>query len=427
MNMEPAGAFVADEDLVSPRFRPLINEEEAYGIEELFFSRTDERGVIQSYNDTFERIAGFDPGELLGAPHKLVRHSDVPKAVFWLLWNGLKNGVPVGAYVKNRTKSGKYYWVYAVASPIKDGFLSVRMKPSSAVLSKVQDLYGEALKDEHDLQLSPEDSAHRLLDKLKGLGFPSYAMFQAHAFYTEFEARRETLELPKDPIVASVDVITSNTDIFQRELARLARKFDHAVLLITNMEIVANKQQAGQSVLREIARNYSMKMRGIQSHLDKVRVTETYDGIWCASRDQTSYFLLCAAQLMEDMNAQFSDQARQVEGVSKDADSGFLHSLLSDYKGQSVEAVMQSVEAALAIKSSTEFLRELILALSNIRIACRVEMARLSDTVGGLDEILTSLDEFHNDVDAHLSNILGAADEIVKGVAQTMEAPAAVA
>lgn len=88
---------------------------------------------------------------------------------------------------------------------------------------------------------------------------------------------------------------------------------------------------------------------------------------------------------------------------------------------------MQSVEAALAIKSSTEFLRELILALSNIRIACRVEMARLSDTVGGLDEILTSLDEFHNDVDAHLSNILGAADEIVKGVAQTMEAPAAVA
>lgn len=420
MNMEPAGSFVADEDLVPPRFRPLINEEEAYGIEELFFSRTDERGVIQSYNDTFERIAGFNPGELLGAPHKLVRHSDVPKAVFWLLWNGLKSGVPVGAYVKNRTKSGKYYWVYAVASPITGGFLSVRMKPSSDLFAQVQQLYDAALQDEADLGLSPEDSAHRLLEKLQDLGFPSYAMFQAHAFYSEFEARREVLDRPKDSVVACVDVITSNTEVFQRELAMLARKFDQAVLLITNMEIVANKQQAGQSVLREIARNYSLKMRGIEAHLETVRVAESYEGIWGVSRDQNSYFLLCAAQLMEDMNAQFEDQARQVEGVSKEQDTGFLHDLLNDYKAQSVSAVMQSVEAALAIKTNTEFLRQLILTLSNIRIACRVEMARLTDTVGGLGEILTSLDTFHTEVDAHLSNILGAADEIVKGVDQSM-------
>ena len=423
MNMEPAGAFVKDEAAVTPRFRPLINEEENYDIDELFFSRTDERGVIQSFNDTFERIAGFEPGELMGAPHKLVRHADIPKAVFWLLWNGLKSGVPVGAYVKNRTKNGKYYWVYAVASPITGGFLSVRMKPSSALFDQVQSLYEAALKDEAELALSPEESAHRLLDTLKGLGFPTYAMFQAYAFYTEFEARRETLERPKDPALASVDIITSNAAIFQRELALLERKFDHAVLLITNMEIVANKQQAGQSVLREIARNYSLKMRGIQGHLEQVKIREHYSGIWDASRDQNTYFLLCAVQLMEDMNAQFADQSRQVEGASKEMDSRFLNGLLSDYKERSLDAVTQSVEAALSIKSNTEFLRQLILTLSNIRIACRVEMARLSDTVGGLDEILTSLDEFHNDVDAHLSNILGAADEIVKGVDQSVEEP----
>lgn len=424
MNMQPIGQFEADEDLDLPLSITGNNDEETYGIEELFFSRTDERGVIQSYNDTFERIAGFAPGELMGAPHKLVRHGDVPKAVFWLLWNGLKAGVPVGAYVKNRTKSGKYYWVYAVASPITGGFLSVRMKPTSALFAQVQELYKTALQDEQDQALSAEDSAHRLLEKLKSLGFATYAMFQSHAFYTEFEARRETLSLAKDPVLTSVDVITSNAAIFQRELALLARQFDHAVLLITNMEIVANKQQVGQSVLRAIAQNYSMKMRGIENHLAKIRVHEELQGTWGVSRDQNTYFLLCAAHLMEDMTAQFDDQARQVEGASEDLDTGFLHDLLSSYKDQSHIAVGQSVEAALKIKSGTEYLRELILALSNIRIACRVEMARLADAVSGLEEILASLETFHSDVDAHLDTILTAADEIVKGVNQSMNDPA---
>ncbi|MEC7963530.1 MAG: PAS domain-containing protein, partial [Pseudomonadota bacterium] len=180
MNMQPKGNFEVDEDLELPLPVVSTDEEEAYGIEELFFSRTDERGIIQSYNDTFERIAGFAPGELMGAPHKLVRHGDVPKAVFWLLWNGLKAGVPVGAYVKNRTKSGKYYWVYAVASPISGGFLSVRMKPSSQLFAQVQELYQAALRDEQELGLSAEDSAHRLLKQLQGLGFPTYAMLQSH-------------------------------------------------------------------------------------------------------------------------------------------------------------------------------------------------------------------------------------------------------
>ncbi|MEC8041505.1 MAG: PAS domain-containing protein [Pseudomonadota bacterium] len=422
--MQPKGNFEVDEDLELPLPVVSTDEEEAYGIEELFFSRTDERGIIQSYNDTFERIAGFAPGELMGAPHKLVRHGDVPKAVFWLLWNGLKAGVPVGAYVKNRTKSGKYYWVYAVASPISGGFLSVRMKPSSQLFAQVQELYQAALRDEQELGLSAEDSAHRLLKQLQGLGFPTYAMLQSHAFYTEFEARRDALDLAKDPVLTSVDVITSNTAIFQRELALLARKFDHAVLLITNMEIVANKQQVGQSVLRAIAQNYSMKMRGIEGHLANVRVHEELEGIWGVSRDQNTYFLLCAAHLMEDMTAQFDDQARQVEDASKDLDTGFLHDLLSGYKDQSLTAVGQSVEAALKIKSGTEYLRELILALSNIRIACRVEMARLAKAVSGLEEILTSLETFHRDVDAHLDTILTAADEIVKGVNQSMNDPA---
>lgn len=422
MIIEPTGTFVIDGDPVNPRSRPQISEEETYGIEELFFSRTDPRGVIQSYNETFERIAGFLPGELLGAPHKLVRHSDVPKAVFWLLWNGLNAGVPVGAYVKNRTKSGKYYWVFAVASPISGGFLSVRMKPTSALFAKVEALYAAALQDEHDLGLTPEESAHRLLDNLKELGFPTYAMFQAQAFYTEFEARREALQRPKDAALASVDVITLNAAIFQRELALLVRKFDHAMLLITNMEIVANKQQAGQSVLREIARNYSMKMRGIQHHLDRVRITETFTETWSASRDQKAYFLLCASYLMEDMTAQFKQQDRQVDGASKEVDSAFLQDLLSDYKRQSLSAVRQSVEAALSIKKNTEFLRDLILTLSNIRIACRVEMARLANTVGGLEDILLSLESFHNDVDDSLSTIMRAADEIVKGVDQSLSA-----
>ena len=103
---------------------------------EQLVSTTDLRGVITYCNDTFCRIAGFTPEELLGRNHNIVRHKDMPKAAFADMWEHLKKGHPWRGIVKNRTKSGGYYWVDAYVTPIYEngkmsGYQSVRVKPQS--------------------------------------------------------------------------------------------------------------------------------------------------------------------------------------------------------------------------------------------------------------------------------------------------------
>ncbi|WPC75663.1 methyl-accepting chemotaxis protein [Vibrio porteresiae] len=110
-----------------------IDQEVPVAEGEQLVSTTDLRGVITYCNDTFCRIAGFFPEELLGHNHNIVRHKDMPKAAFADMWEHLKKGHPWRGIVKNRTKSGGYYWVDAYVTPIYEngkmsGYQSVRVK-----------------------------------------------------------------------------------------------------------------------------------------------------------------------------------------------------------------------------------------------------------------------------------------------------------
>jgi PAS domain S-box-containing protein len=145
-----------------------------FNFDELFFSCTDERGVITAGNDVFQRISGFEWDELLGAPHKTVRHPDMPKGMFHIFWDRIQKGLPTGAYVLNQCKDGKAYWVFAIISPFDGGYLSVRLKPSSAVFDTSRELYKAVLEKERD-GLSASESAAFLMDKLKELGFDDYS------------------------------------------------------------------------------------------------------------------------------------------------------------------------------------------------------------------------------------------------------------
>lgn len=96
----------------------IVDVEVPFTFEELFFSRTNWRGVILAGNSVFQRVSLYSWDELIQKPHNVIRHPDMPKGVFWLLWDTIKKGEPVGAYVKNRAKDGRYYWVFAIVTPI---------------------------------------------------------------------------------------------------------------------------------------------------------------------------------------------------------------------------------------------------------------------------------------------------------------------
>ncbi|MDX5364748.1 MAG: methyl-accepting chemotaxis protein [Pseudazoarcus pumilus] len=111
-------------------------------------SRTDAKGLIISANDAFVAISGFSREELIGQPHNLVRHPDMPPEAFRDLWATLKAGRPWRAVVKNRCKNGDHYWVTANVAPTPDGgYLSVRVRPSDTEIDAAKQLYADMRRD----------------------------------------------------------------------------------------------------------------------------------------------------------------------------------------------------------------------------------------------------------------------------------------
>jgi PAS domain S-box-containing protein len=87
---------------------------------EIVVSKTDLKGRITYANRTFCALAGYGEAELLGQPHSIVRHPDMPRAVFKQLWDAIHGGREIFAYVKNMAKTGDYYWVFAHVTPSYD-------------------------------------------------------------------------------------------------------------------------------------------------------------------------------------------------------------------------------------------------------------------------------------------------------------------
>ncbi|MDX1781797.1 MAG: PAS domain-containing protein [Thalassovita sp.] len=382
-----------------------VNVEEPFNVEEMFFSRTDKRGVIEAYNSVFVRVAGFSPDQLKGAPHKLIRHSDMPKGVFWLLWNGLGKGAPVGAYVKNKNKEGRYYWVFALVTPVDGGYLSMRIKPTSPQLALVEGLYKEIRKAEQEQKLSPEESARVILQKLAELGFPSYGAFQAHAVFQEFEARRAALGMAPFNDLSNCETIAVTSEKLRQEIVGLTDKFRSAEILTANMKIFAAKLAVGRATINEIAKNYDLMLKDIKNHLNTLAEPPVEQGIWSAPRELGAYFQICASHLMTELQGYFEAEACGVEGVDRDTERGYLGTLQKEYVLQSENAVAHSVRTAASIQRRAEFLRRMVLGLSTIRIACRVEAGMLRGKAKGLETIVSRLDIFHDEIEAHLETI----------------------
>lgn len=113
---------------------------------ETLISVTDLKGRITYCNDAFIQVSGFSSGELLGQPHNVVRHPDMPEEAFRDLWDTIQSGLPWVGLVKNRRKNGDHYWVVANATPVRDGdritgFLSVRTQATRAEIEAAESLY----------------------------------------------------------------------------------------------------------------------------------------------------------------------------------------------------------------------------------------------------------------------------------------------
>ena len=125
---------------------PVTNVQRHLADGEYIVSKTDLKGRITYINRPFLEISGFSEQELLGAPHNIVRHPDMPPAAYADLWRTLQSGKPWRGMVKNRCKNGDYYWVEANANPIWEngqitGYMSLRTKPALAQVEAAERIY----------------------------------------------------------------------------------------------------------------------------------------------------------------------------------------------------------------------------------------------------------------------------------------------
>jgi aerotaxis receptor len=127
--------------------------ERPYPDGKLIVSRTDLAGNITHVNDAFVEISGYDIDELIGKPHYILRHPDMPKAAYKDLWSTAEAGQKWHGYVKNLCKDGSHYWVYATVVPNVRrgetvGYTSVRRKPSRSKIADATTQYAQMKQDE---------------------------------------------------------------------------------------------------------------------------------------------------------------------------------------------------------------------------------------------------------------------------------------
>ena len=121
----------------------------------LIISSTDLQGIITYANKKFCELTGYSKDELKGQNHNIIRHPDMPKAVFKELWDTVQAGKEWTGLIKNLRKDGKYYWVYSHVSPVLEngdiyGYTAAKRPASSAEITEVTPLYVEMLEKENN-------------------------------------------------------------------------------------------------------------------------------------------------------------------------------------------------------------------------------------------------------------------------------------
>ncbi|WP_457626832.1 methyl-accepting chemotaxis protein [Persephonella sp.] len=249
------------------------NMESPFRPDEMFFSITDLKGIILSGNKVFYRTSKYTREELIGAPHNIIRHPDMPRIIFKLLWDYIRSGKPIVAYVKNMAKDGSYYWVLATVMPLKDEYgqiqkyVSIRIKPTTEYLDLVNRLYKELLEEEKKGGM--DASYQKLVETLKSLGYESYDEFMKDVLSKELESKKDILKVEElkgihmdneffriikrtfdiarkldelyDSIYEKISIFENFTNVLQEKSDRIFRLTDYIRLISLNSSVESFK------------------------------------------------------------------------------------------------------------------------------------------------------------------------------------------
>lgn len=413
----PADAFAA------PRTRPRatpVDRETPFAAHELFFSTTDTKGIIRSGNDVFVRVSGHPLDELRGAAHNIIRHPDMPRAVFDVLWDYLGRREAIAAYVKNMAADGTHYWVMALVVPLADGFLSVRLKPTEPMFAAAQAIYADVLATEQRVEAGSvrrrrdaiAAGVQRLHELLSDAGYADYSAFMHEALSAEVAARQKRDTLRGKGHVTAGDspldeAATASRDAelaLQGMVGDLAR-YEHLAidlreksqfvfdlaedieLFALNAVLSAARLGARGTALAEVAS--ILGRRSAESATD----IRSLNGHLGATADRLSgmRFRIAGSMLMAEMVRGFLDDLRD-SGAPATTCALELHALsagLADAADEMATAADTFATGIDRVEAEVTHVDAHLRAVRALEVNGRVEGARLDDSV--VTELFTAI------------------------------------
>ena len=390
--------------------------EEAFPVDQIIFSRSDKRGVIMAGNEVLRRLAGHGWDRLIGAPHRILRHPDTPKTVFWLLWQAIQADKPMVAYIKNRSARGGWYWVLSVVLPCEGGYFSARIKPTGPMLDMVKRLYAELITAEQSKSLSPEAGADLLLARLAEHGFRSYHDFMCRALEQELAARSTALGRTNPAQARSLSTITTNLAATEEKQKVLLLEFDELQSIPTNMRIIASRLEPSGGPISAISDNYKFASTEISRRLEAFAGNDSNLCQAMSTLTADALSLTGIAQLLAELPKQFASEDHSQSPINFAQEQAVLAEVELRYRTQSRAAVIKAEQVAGGLNLASGEIRRMMLGLDTIRVMGRVESGRLGASGVGLSSTIDQLDLRHAAISEHLQSLMDLSASIKSAI-----------
>jgi aerotaxis receptor len=373
--------------------------------EELIYSRTDDRGIIRAANTVFQRLSGFDWRDLIGAPHRVVRHPDMPKGFFHIFWDQLKKGEPAVGYVKNRCRDGRHYWVLANAIPCPGGYFSIRMKPTSPFFEQIRSEYAALVRREQQENLSAEASAAVFLQRLAQMGFDDYTQFMGHAAEQEVRARNHLLGREEDGEARQISAIVDLLLDALKEQTQLITRFRDLMLLPVNMRLVAARLEPQGGPISQISMNYKSASDEIGARLASF---VTGDKNLCrrmAVTARRSLVLNHFAHLQSELLSSYDRRGDGYTGAERRTELQTMTEVERLCIQRADEAIAEAAHLAVGLTEASADVRRMILGLDTIRILGRVESRRDLASEASMSATIDQIDRVQGEISDRLKRL----------------------
>ncbi|MGN5518566.1 PAS domain-containing methyl-accepting chemotaxis protein [Halopseudomonas sp. Lyrl_26] len=376
--------------------QPVTQNEISFPASQRLISATNAKGVIAYCNDEFVAVSGFSRDELIGSPHNIVRHPDMPEAVFAHMWSYLKSGKSWMGIIKNRCRNGDYYWVNAYVTPILEngqitGYESVRVKPEPEQVRRADALYQRMRNGQQPTARQPLISlVTQLAPPLVATGIAAAVLSQGH-YWLSLGTSAVLLfglqALARYRQQRTLDSLRSTAgDSFDSEL--IALTYSDAPAPIARLQLAMISEQA--RIRTALSRLNDFAIRTSELASTSCQLADQSARALRTQRDEADM----AATAMNQMAASITevarhihdtaDAAQQVNGLSQTGSAQAQNTRqVIERLADTVRHISQSVDSLAAesqsIQSAADMIRAIAEQTNLLALNAAIEAARAGD------------------------------------------------